>query len=190
MQAALDLIGGEGWQAATVRGVSSRAGLNDRYFYESFTDLDELLLAVVDDQAGQGAQTILTAARNAPRHLRTRTQITITAILDFLTSDPRRIRLMAVEFPASALLQQRKREIIRFLAGIFTGQVHEVLDEVPLSSEDLDLTALTITAGLWETITLWLRGDLSTSRQHLTDYIVALLLATTALPAALDNELS
>ncbi|WP_160146903.1 TetR/AcrR family transcriptional regulator [Thermomonospora echinospora] len=189
MEAAWDLLGTEGWQAATVRGISSRAGLNDRYFYESFTDLGALLLAVVDDQAARGITAILEVARSAPRHLRTRTQVVVTAIFDFLAEDPRRAQVMAREFPASPLLQSRKHEIVQAVMEIFIAQVHELLDEVPLSPEDLRLTALTITAGIWETITLWLRGDLDTSRDHLIDYIVALLMATTALPPALNAQL-
>ncbi|TDC83936.1 TetR/AcrR family transcriptional regulator, partial [Actinomadura sp. 7K507] len=179
MEAAWDLLGTEGWRVVTVRGVSGHAGLNDRYFYESFPDLDSLLLAAVDDQAVQGMTAIRAAARNAPRHMATRTRAAVSAIFDFLAEDPRRTHVMAREFSASPALQDRKTKIIHAFADIFIAEVHELLDEVDLPDQDLHLTALTITAGLWETVTTWLRGDLAMSRDHLIAYIVALLLATT-----------
>ena len=39
------------WRAATVAKVCQAAGLNKRYFYESFTDLDTLAAAVVEETA-------------------------------------------------------------------------------------------------------------------------------------------
>jgi AcrR family transcriptional regulator len=43
LEAALDLIGEAGAAAVTMRAVCRRAGLTDRYFYESFSDRDDLL---------------------------------------------------------------------------------------------------------------------------------------------------
>ncbi|MEO5873821.1 MAG: TetR/AcrR family transcriptional regulator [Streptosporangiaceae bacterium] len=189
LDASLDLLGTEGWANATVRGVSTRAGLNDRYFYESFPDLDALLLAVVDEQAGLGTEVILAAAAAAPRQLRPRSRAVVTAILDFLAEDPRRARILSHEFPSNVLLQDRKRAILGSLTAIFTTQLYDVLDGVPLSAEDVHLTALTVNAGLWEVVTLWLRGDLATTRAHLIDYTVAFLSLTTALPDVLEEHL-
>nr|BFE80268.1 hypothetical protein GCM10020093_028690 [Planobispora longispora] len=78
--------------------------LNDRYFYESFTDLDALLLAVVDDQAARGTAVILAAASAPPHRLRARARAVVEAIVDFLSADPRRGRVLAHEFSAHPLL--------------------------------------------------------------------------------------
>ncbi|MEU4834985.1 TetR/AcrR family transcriptional regulator [Streptosporangium sp. NPDC023615] len=189
LEAGLELLGTRGWSTATVRGVCTRAGLNDRYFYESFADLDALLLTVVDEQAAQGTAVILAAARNAPQRLRARTRAAVEAIVDFLAADPRRARILAHEFPANPLLQRHRRGIVQTLAAIFITQVHELLEEVPLSDTDLELTALTVTNGLWELLTSWFRGDLDTGRDHLVDYAVAFLLTTTELAPALESRL-
>lgn len=189
LEAGLDVLGTDGWASATVRGVCSRAKLNDRYFYESFADLDALLLAVVDDQAAQATGLIEDVARRAPRRLRPRTTAMVGAIVDFLTADPRRARVLACEFPASPLLQERRRAIIGVLADIYIAQVRELLDEVPLGETDLRMTALTVVSGLWELLAAWLRGDVETGRDHLVAYVVALLLTTTDLAPALDHRL-
>ncbi|MGR6919023.1 TetR/AcrR family transcriptional regulator [[Actinomadura] parvosata] len=189
MEAGLDVLGTRGWAAATVRSVCARARLNDRYFYESFPDLDALLLAVVDDQAAQATALITAVARRAPRRPRPRATAVVSAIVDFLTADPRRARVLACEFPAAPLLQERRRKIIEVLAGIYADQARELLDEVPLGETDLAMTALTVVSGLWELLSAWLRGDVETDRDHLVEYVVALLLTTTELAPALDRRL-
>jgi AcrR family transcriptional regulator len=49
VQAGAELFGIQGLRATTVRGVCAEAGLTDRYFYESFTSLEDLLAAVYTD---------------------------------------------------------------------------------------------------------------------------------------------
>ncbi|MCU1654520.1 MAG: Transcriptional regulator, TetR, partial [Pseudonocardia sp.] len=48
-EACLDLIGETGVASITAEGVSGRAGLTKRYFYESFSDRDALLYAVMEE---------------------------------------------------------------------------------------------------------------------------------------------
>ncbi|MCP9968531.1 hypothetical protein LUX57_27980 [Actinomadura madurae] len=113
----------------------------------------------------------------------------VTAILDFLTGDPRRAHILTHAFPASPLLQRRRVEIIRTMTAIFAAQTHETLDQVLLPDVDVELTGLTLTAGLWELFTTWFRGDLGIDRDHLVDYTVALVLSTTELATPLHQRL-
>ncbi|GAB2823547.1 TetR/AcrR family transcriptional regulator [Actinocorallia aurea] len=189
MEAGLELLGTQGWAATTVRGVCSLAGLNDRYFYENFADRDALLLAIVDEQAALGTARILEAAERSDQRLPDLARASVTATIDFLTSDPRLARVLGHEFPAHPLLQQRRSEIIGNLAKLFTGRTAALLGESPLSDTDLALTAFTLTSGLWDLIAAWLRGDVPIGRDHLVDYTVALLLTTTDLAAPLHRRL-
>ncbi|MES9538602.1 MULTISPECIES: TetR/AcrR family transcriptional regulator [unclassified Actinomadura] len=189
MAAGLELLGTQGWAATTVRKVCAEAGLNDRYFYESFPDREALLLAIVDDQVAQGTDVILSAARGAPRHPQARTRAVVTAIFDFLTGDPRRAHILTHAFPSSPLLQGRRIEIFRSMAAIFTAQTHETLDQVLLRDIDVELTGLTLTAGLWELFSTWFRGELDVDRDHLIDYTVALMMSTIELAAPLHHRL-
>ncbi len=59
--AAFDLLGTQGWSATTVRAVVERADLNPRYFYESFADLDSLILAVYDEVVDEMGAIVLSA---------------------------------------------------------------------------------------------------------------------------------
>jgi AcrR family transcriptional regulator len=187
LAAGFELLGTVGWAGTTVRGVCAQAGLNDRYFYESFADLDTLRLAVVDELMADGTAAIVAATHTA-RDLRGRTRAVMTAIVDYFTADPRRAHILVHEFQSSPLLQDRRRRLFQDLVALFTAQVHEILGEIPVGDTDVELTGLTLIGGGFELITTWLRGDLAVSRDHLIDFIVALMLTSTDLAAALDRE--
>ncbi|MCD0450515.1 TetR/AcrR family transcriptional regulator [Actinocorallia sp. API 0066] len=190
MEAGFELLGTRGWAATTVRGVCALAGLNDRYFYESFSDRDTLLLAIVDAQAAEGTARILAAAEAAPASMPELARAAVTATVDFLVADPRRAHVLGHEFPAHPLLQQRRGEIIKNLSTMFATLTREVIGETPLSDTDVALTAFTVTSGLWDLTASWLRGELTIDREHLIDYTVAFLLTTTDLAAPLCRRLT
>lgn len=48
LQAGLEIFGSQGFRAGTVRALCKQAGLTERYFYESFSDTEELLKAVYE----------------------------------------------------------------------------------------------------------------------------------------------
>jgi AcrR family transcriptional regulator len=188
LAAGLELLGSRGWNGTTVRGVCAGAGLNDRYFYESFTDLDALRLAVVDELTAQGTAAILAATTQTPPDLRARLRAALTAVTSFLTTDPRRAHIFIHELQSSPLLADRRRRLIQALVGMFTAQVHEILGPVPVPDSDVELTALTLIGGVFELVTSWLRGDLAVDQEHLIDFAVALMLTSTGLAAALGRE--
>src|SRR3954452_9747578 len=66
MDAALELMGSEGWSGTSVRAVCREAGLTPRFFYESFGDLDALAVAVFDEITVQATAAILDAVADAP----------------------------------------------------------------------------------------------------------------------------
>src|SRR4051794_41764082 len=66
VHAAFELLGEHGQAGTTVRGVCAQAGLNPRYFYESFDDLDALLKAVFDDIMVETSKVWLQGIAPAP----------------------------------------------------------------------------------------------------------------------------
>jgi AcrR family transcriptional regulator len=66
IEAGLDLLGSDdGDHTLSVRGVCKRAGLATRYFYESFTDRDALIVAVYDHVVQRIATSTLEAVSTA-----------------------------------------------------------------------------------------------------------------------------
>lgn len=187
LDAALDVLTTGGWERVTVRSVCARAKLNDRYFHESFRDRDELLLAVLDDVTAQCTQVVLDALDGTPQDIRLRVRAVVEAGMAFLEGDSRRGRLL-VESQATEALRDRRSATIRMLATIAADQTRELLGPQAPPARDAELLGLTLVGGAFEVFGMWVRGDLPVTREHLADFLVALLLTNTDIATALDRE--
>jgi AcrR family transcriptional regulator len=174
MEATLDLVEAHGVAGVTMRAVCARARLNDRYFYESFRTVDELLLAAIDDQIAQLTQQMVAAILAAPADPQLRAHAVIAAGLDFLTTDSRRRRLV-VESQATEALRARRQQLITQLATIMAAQGRELVGESTSAQPDIDLSALLLVAGGLELVTLWMRGDLDIARNQLQDFLINII---------------
>jgi AcrR family transcriptional regulator len=173
-EAALDLVAAGGVSGVTVRGACAAARLNDRYFYENFRSVDELLLTMFDEQIARASDVLLTAIAASPAEPVPRARAAIGSGLRFLEEDPRRGRLL-IESQVTDALRDRRRDLVTMLAQIMADQGRVLLVGQGSFDPDLDLAALTLVAGGFEVVTLWLRGELEVSRQHLEDFLVAMV---------------
>jgi AcrR family transcriptional regulator len=176
IDAALDLIADGGVGSLTVRGVCAQARLNDRYFYESFRSVDELLLALLDDQITRAFDALLPVIEASEPDPVVRARAAIGTGLGFLGDDPRRGRLL-LESQATEALRARRRDLIQMLAQVMADQGRVLLAGQDALDPDIDLAALILVAGGFELVTLWLRGELDVSREHLEDFLVGMVTA-------------
>ncbi|MGW4245751.1 TetR/AcrR family transcriptional regulator, partial [Nocardia sp. NPDC004722] len=92
ISAALDIWLENGWAAVTMRGVCTHAGLNDRYFYEHFTDRDDLLGAVFDEVGFQAlAELSAVVAENLAAPALGILHMAIARAVDLQSEGPARI---------------------------------------------------------------------------------------------------
>ncbi len=108
VDAAFALFGAGGEAALTVRSVCRECGLNTRYFYESFTDTDELLGAVFDKVAVELAAAVDAALEAAGESPAQRTRAGIAAVLGFSSADPRRGRVLFTDARTNPVLTARR----------------------------------------------------------------------------------
>src|SRR5436853_65468 len=80
--------------ATTVRAVCARAELNARYFYESFDDIDALLVAVYDHVVEQMRTVTDQVAASPDMAPLVVARIGIDAIVRFIDEDRRRARVL------------------------------------------------------------------------------------------------
>jgi AcrR family transcriptional regulator len=176
-EAALDLLAEGGWERVTVRGVCTRARLNDRYFYESFRDPEALLLAVREQVTADAFATITEAIGNTAPDPEIRTRAIVVAIIDFFTTDPRRGHLL-LQSQATDELRRARQATVRVMARIVVAQGVVMLGEAAPPERDRELAALTLVHGTLELFASWLRGELDVTRAHLTDFLVAMVRTT------------
>jgi AcrR family transcriptional regulator len=187
MEAALDLFAEDGSRAVSKRAVCARARLNDRYFYEHFTDSDALLEAIVRDLTAEGLRTVTAATSNAAPDIRSQVHATADAALDFLTADSRRGQLL-LRSHTSEVLQHARLDSTRAISKAMAAMIRDPLGAAAARELDTDLAAFALVSGAMEVIAGWLRGDFDTSREHLADIVAGLLLAVPDISTALPRH--
>ncbi len=187
VDAALDAIAEDGVRNLRVRAISTRARLNDRYFYESFPDCQALLLATFEDQFNRALTGIMETLGDSPPELRLRIHAVIEYAFAFIDDDPRRSRLL-IELQSAEALADRRAEMIGVLTQVTVGQVRELLGDAAGTDENTMLTALTVVSGLLEVTAQWYRGELAVTRSHLVEFMTALVLTTSDITGALERR--
>ncbi len=175
--AALELLGTDGWPATTVRGICAHARLTPRYFYESFEDRDAIVLAVFDEIAADAARAVLEAVVAAPADARAKSRAAIGAFIELITDDPRKARVLFIEAMGSESLARRRFETVRMFARLVAEEARAFYN-VPNEPDPLvELTALMLAGGLAEAILAWLDGTLRITREQLIDDCTELFVA-------------
>jgi AcrR family transcriptional regulator len=174
----LELAGTQGSAAVTVRSVCRTAKLTDRYFYESFSDREALLLAVYDEVAGEAGRVLVEAVAGAGSDDRERVaRAAVEAFLDLLTEDPRKGRVLLLEPLTDPTLGVRGVALSPAFAEIIRAQLDGG------NETDAALTATALVGAMANLFIRWLDGSLPVERAALADYCVRLLVASMALTA-------
>ncbi|MFD6401496.1 TetR/AcrR family transcriptional regulator [Nocardia sp. NPDC060249] len=168
LDAALDLVAADA--KLTVAGLCARAGLNERYYYESFDKRDDVLEALLDRIAHELTAAIATALATAPADSRVQAHAAIDAGISVLTDDPRKARAALIAGMATPELRARTARTVRAFArlvaaegtGFYGGDIPQKL---------VDFRAIYLVGGLTQTLTTWLAGDLDLTREELIDQI-------------------
>ena len=171
IDAAFDIFGTGGESALSVRSVCRACEFNTRYFYESFTDIDELLGAVYDGTAVALGEAIARDVDGFAGSIRARTRAGIVAVLHFSSADPRRGRVLFTEAQANAVLARRREETQELLHEM---SLTETLahDADPLAGR---VRAAMFTGAMSALVQQWLRGDLGDDIEAVADHAVTML---------------
>ncbi|WP_216917315.1 TetR/AcrR family transcriptional regulator [Nocardia noduli] len=169
LDAALALIGEQGLAKFTVSGLCAQAGLNERYYYESFDSREAVLTALIDRIAEELAVAIIEALREAPDNSRAKAHAAITAGIGVLTDDPRKAKVAVIAGQATPELRARTTETVRIFARLVAAQG---IDFYGTAAPEpvIDFRATYLVGGLVQTLTAWLQGDLPMTREELIDH--------------------
>jgi AcrR family transcriptional regulator len=125
IEAGLDVIGERGWPGLSLKAVCERAGLTERYFYESFEGLSAFRVALVDLVAGETRDALVDALETPGRPAVVIERI-VAAVWRLLVDDPRRGRLAAMEGLNDLALHARRRSIESGFGGLIAERSQEV----------------------------------------------------------------
>jgi AcrR family transcriptional regulator len=177
IDAAIDLLSTEGLSGTTVRAVCARAGLHSRYFYESFEDIDTLLVAVFDQLSASFLEEVSAAAEAAPDDPKARLQAAVQKSAEIVTRQTHLVRILNVEAIGNEQLNRRRIRMLHDIAAMIEQDAYRVYG-APAQGEQIGtLSARFLAAGFAELLIAWVEGQLDADAEELAADATELMLA-------------
>ena len=178
VEATIALLAEHGEAGTTMTAICARAGLTERYFYESFAHREDALLAALDhvsDQIAAAAVRVLEETSGSPDD---RVHAVMASFVDLVSSQPALGLVAVVHSSATPSLRARRHELIRTFADLVAREAATLYGEAAWPADRARLQGLVYIAGLAELVAAWLTGEVELSAAQLTatasDLFVAL----------------
>ncbi|MEZ0578466.1 TetR/AcrR family transcriptional regulator [Nocardioides sp. MH1] len=166
LEACLDVVGELGVAATTAEAICARAGLSKRYFYESFTDREAILVATLDVFFEDARKAILPALTAPGATREERLSGTVAALVASVSADSRAARLY-VESSRNLALEQRRIAAYDDFADLLLEHAFAAGSEGTRARA----VALLVVSGTTEVVARWLAGDLDLDEAALVETI-------------------
>ena len=124
IEAGIDVFGTQGYANAKIKTLCQRAGLSERYFYESFESREELLTAVYDLLATSMLASAKAAFKAPAKNLMASVKAGTGEVVDFMLGDPRHARIILVEIVGiSPELEAKRHQSLNNFADVTMYQL-------------------------------------------------------------------
>ncbi|HUA94258.1 MAG TPA: TetR/AcrR family transcriptional regulator [Acidimicrobiales bacterium] len=186
LEAGLELFGTQGYAGTSIRAVCAAAGLNPRYFYESFTSREDLLYHVyfgIVADIGVRVSEAVAAADTIESKARAGLQAGWLALID----DRRKARIIALEVVGvSDRLEQLRRQMRHALADLTAQQALSIAGPGVRLRMDPVLVSRALMGGVVEILGDWINGDLDASPDEVVEHFTRLF--TAAAYASVESQ--
>jgi AcrR family transcriptional regulator len=177
--AAISVYGERGYRQATVKAVCEAAGLTERYFYESFANSDELLIASFNAVTFGVFEASVEAAAAAGRSRTEGARALLRAYFTALQRDPRSARVFLVEI----------RGVSREVDKAFDAALRQIGREVgkivaPPGSEPDQLLEAGVVGGVIHIALRWIEDGYLPTIEAVTDSALRLVMVLAHGPRA------
>lgn len=174
IQTGLDCLSSDGLSGVSVRSVCARSRLTPRYFYESFADLDELLIAVVDAVTAEVAERGLAAVRAAPVELTAQVRALVDAAFGVVAGDERKANALLIAASGYGPLRDRRTQVALAYTELAIANVAALGALARIDRAGARATALFLLGGSTELIAAVLGGTVPLPRERVVDLLTEL----------------
>jgi AcrR family transcriptional regulator len=166
LEAGLNVFGATGFRSATVRSLCKEAQLTDRYFYESFGNLENLLMAVYEQCMSNLGIAILSAITN--EYKKGDADTAIVAGLDayfLILENPKIARLCMLELEGiSSDINEFYTRYINGFSQILVALTQHAFPRLNIDRAQQDIIGISLIGAMRQSATNWLMSDYSTDR--------------------------
>lgn len=177
IEAGMNLFGSGDSASVRVKDVVVEAGLTERYFYESFSDLGALFDAVLELTMDTIENDVNAAVLGAADDSFSRMSSALRKSVETLAADPRMIRIIFVEALGNGgrASSGRHEIVIRAAQNFFTWSENGTgVGEFSSSPVEYRMKAFAMSGAASELLISWAEGLLDISPDGLADFLVGL----------------
>lgn len=180
LEAALALYGTAGFHASTVKGICLKAGLTERYFYESFSSSQALLAALYQQQVEALTQRMVNEISRAAQNPAAIAEAALTEWFGTMKRDPRLGRLMLVEvLGISPEIDELYRQTMSGMASLLLETTPASVKE-ELSDVDFELVAFGLVGASVTMAMKWMLEGFRTPQKKVVKSCLRVFLAVVA----------
>lgn len=191
LDTAFDAMAEDAWKNMSINQLCREAGLTKRYFYESFSNLDDLADAVTGQLASKVIALALTAAAEGTQAGLSNLEVArkvMNPVLGYLTDEPRRARVLFGEAADNPVARSNRRKVINALAYAVNRYGHEHYETHGKTDPITILTSSILVGGTIEAILNWLEGGIEMNRQQFIDDVAELWVVNADATAAIARR--
>ncbi|HJV01472.1 MAG TPA: TetR/AcrR family transcriptional regulator [Burkholderiaceae bacterium] len=181
LAAAIHCFGTHGYHHTTLKMLCAEAGLTERYFYESFSNFDELLCSAYDEAADAILAKVTAKVARAAPNPQHRMLAALDAYLAAVAADKARARLVLMEIEGAS---EAANATYRHRLNLATDLIEEVLcadlPAKPANGLSPRLLSGALLGAIYQTAKNWALADFKPGRAVLVKNLLALGLATAA----------
>lgn len=177
LAAGQQLIATGGGPAASVRAVCREAGVTERYFYENFTDRDDLVLTVFGRVEHEVETAVVEAVSTCERTAIAIATAAVDAVVGLTIDQPDKGRVLFVAPMTDPVLYGRIEAIGPSVTDLIATQL-----SAKVSRTHRSLVAASLAGALAHLFHQYVAGHLDVPREAFVEHCVRLLLTLGALP--------
>jgi len=188
-EAGIVAFGRDGYRGTTTRSLCAEAGLTQRYFYESFTDLEACLLAVAN-LLGARVHAVLLAVEVKPGDdLRALVRGQLTGYFALLKSDPPAARIMLLEvYTASTRVGELALRFTEDLSELVRARIAYALPHLADHGVDLKLLATGLVGAIHHIALRWMLAGYREPVSRIIDTATAIFMGSALGVAAMPSK--
>jgi AcrR family transcriptional regulator len=169
VDATIALLAAHGEAGTTMTAICAQAGLTERYFYESFPQREDALLAALDHVCDRIARIALGAVGETPGSPEERVHAVMSAFVGLVSREPALGLVATVQSSATPRLRARRRELIGTFADLVAQEAADLYGDRAWPADRARLQGMVYIAGFAELVGAWLTGEVDLSADQLTE---------------------
>ncbi|HKY57016.1 MAG TPA: TetR/AcrR family transcriptional regulator [Aeromicrobium sp.] len=170
IDATIAVLSASGEAHATMTAVCAAAGLTERYFYESFSGLDDAKLAALDSVC-QEILTLATAKveETVDQSPEARVHAVMEGFVDWVNEAPAKASVAVIHASANPRMRARRSELLAVFADFVAREAAEFYGEDAWPMDRARVHGLVYIAGFAELVASWLSGDVQLTGDELVE---------------------